>query len=86
MFLHIGKDVVLQSKNIIGIFDIESLEKSNISKTFLEDLKNKNLIYNVSDGVNKSLVISKDNDKIKGYISNISSTTLNKRINMAGIA
>lgn len=86
MFLHIGKDVVLQSKNIIGIFDIESLKKSNISNKFLENLKNENLVYNVSDDVNKSLIISQDNDKIKGYISNISSTTLNKRINIANIA
>lgn len=86
MFLHIGKDIVLQSKNIIGIFDIESLKKSNLSKEFLENLKKQNLVYNVSDGVNKSLVISKDNDKIEGYISNISSITLNKRINMANIA
>ena len=29
MYVHIGKDVVVKTENIIGIFDIEKLEKKN---------------------------------------------------------
>ena len=32
MYVHIGKDVVVKTENIIGIFDIEKLEKKNLKK------------------------------------------------------
>ena len=56
MYVHIGKDVVINSDNIISILDIESLEKNK-----------------------KSLIILEKNNKIMGYITNISSSTLAKR-------
>jgi hypothetical protein len=81
MYVHIGKEVVVKEKDIVGIFDLESISKSNVSKNFLQYLKENEMITNNTEEKNKSLVITLQNNEIKGYLSNISSGTLQKRAN-----
>lgn len=76
MYLHIGKDCVIEEKKIIAIFNIETIKKNKEYNNFFENIKN-NLI-DISDGIEKTLILIKDKNK-KGYITNISSTTLKKR-------
>ena len=38
MYLHIGKDISVNSKNVIGIFNIESKEKTNEYQQMLKEL------------------------------------------------
>lgn len=80
MYLHIGNNNILRDKEIIGIFDIESLKKSKYINDFLQKLKSDNLIENISKDVEKTLILVEQDNNIKGYISNISSVTLSKRI------
>ena len=47
----------------------------------MKELKMENNIIDISEGNLKSLIILKRNDKLIGYISNISSNTLGRRIN-----
>ena len=79
MYVHIGKDVVINSNNIIYILDIESLEKNKKLENVLQNLKISDNIIDVSDNNKKSLIILEKNNKIMGYITNISSSTLAKR-------
>ena len=79
MYVHIGKDVVINSNNIISILDIESLEKNKKLENVLQNLKISDNIIDVSDNNKKSLIILEKNNKISGYITNISSSTLAKR-------
>lgn len=79
MYVHIGKDVIIESKNIIAIFDIQTLQKKNSLENICKNLKISDKIIDVSDNNQKSLIITNKNNKTKGYISNISSTTLGKR-------
>ena len=79
MYLHIGKNTVLDSRDIIGIFDMDSLKDSHEINKIFEDLKKENNIINVSENIEKSLVLTKIDGIIKGFISNISSNTLAKR-------
>ena len=79
MYVHIGKDVVINSNNIISILDIESLEKNKKLENILQNLKISDNIIDVSDKNKKSLIILEKNNKIIGYITNISSSTLAKR-------
>ncbi len=76
MYLHIGKDYVINENNIIGIFNIETISKSKEYKKFIESIK-KDLI-DISDENQKTLILVKDKN-IKGYITNISSITLKNR-------
>jgi regulator of extracellular matrix RemA (YlzA/DUF370 family) len=81
MYVHIGKDVVINSDNIITILDIEALEKKKKIEEVLQNLKISGNIIDVSEGNKKSLIILEKNDKILGYITNISSVTIAKRAN-----
>ena len=78
MYLHIGNNVILNKKDIIFILDYENLKDNNIFKEFCTNI-DKNNITDISEGKPKSIIITKEKDILKGYISNISSTTLAKR-------
>ena len=76
MFLHRGEGKILNKKEIVGIFDLETTSISKKTREFLrKNEKSKNVIY-VSDEIPKTFVISEDK---KVYISQISSQTLYKR-------
>ena len=79
MYVHIGKDVVINSDNIISILDIEALEKKKNLEEVLQNLKISDKIVDVSENNKKSLIIIQKEEKNLGYITNISSTTLAKR-------
>ena len=75
MYVHIGKNYVIESKKIVTILNLEDRKLEEIIKEL-----NINKIEDISENNNKSLVIYKDKQEIKGYITNISSITLAKRI------
>ena len=77
MYLHIGKDVSVKLKDIIGIFNIETLQKTKEYEKITEDLKYN--IIDISEGKQKTIILTIENNIKKGYISNILSTTLEKR-------
>ena len=79
MYVHIGKDTVIKSENIIAILDVESIEKKKKLENILQNLKISDNIIDVSDKNKKSLIILEKNNKIIGYITNISSSTIAKR-------
>ena len=79
MYVHIGKDVIINSNDIIAILDIESLEKKKNLEDILQNLKISDKIIDVSEDNKKSLVILKKDNRVLGYITNISSITLGKR-------
>ena len=79
MFLHIGKDKVIEKKDLICILDIESLKNNDKINNIIENLEQEKNILDISDNNRKTLILVKENNYLKGYISNISSTTLGKR-------
>ena len=81
MYVHIGKDVVINSDDIIAILDIESLEKKKNLEEVLQNLKISDNIIDVSERNKKSLIVLEKNNKVLGYITNISSNTIAKRAN-----
>lgn len=81
MYLHLGNGIVVKEKDIIGVFD---LEKSSIKKDTREYLKNaqdSGDVINVSFELPKSFCVcqSKKSTKQMVYISQISTTALEKR-------
>jgi len=79
MYLHLGNDVLVNTKNIIGVFDIENTSTSNITKNYLNSKNHKNIV-NCSYEMPKSFIICVDEkSEEKLYISQISVSTLKKR-------
>ena len=81
MYFHIGKDTIIYLKEVIMILNLEKILEKNKFNDIMKELKMENNIIDISEGNLKSLIILKRNDKLIGYISNISSNTLGRRIN-----
>jgi hypothetical protein len=87
MYLHIGRNTIVNIADIIGIFDIETASTSKIAREYLSPSKNKEII-SVSKELPKSFIVCRtrlkkkkqSNNNILVYISQISSSTLKKRL------
>ena len=84
MYLHIGKDKLIDDNNIIAILNIENLKEKENVENICKNMNFSDNIIDVSDGNKKSLIIIKEKKQTKGYISNISTITLEKRTNKIG--
>ena len=80
MYVHIGKELIIPENEIITILDLEKMLENKNLDDILKELNLEDNIINISDGSNKSLILIKKEEKIQGYISNISSQTLEKRM------
>ena len=80
MYLHLGQDTVITSDKIIGIFDIDKCTVSKKTRDYLAVAEKSGSVVNVSFELPKSFVVCSEGDKIKVYITQISSKTLIKRI------
>ncbi len=78
MYLHIGKEKMINRKDIIFILDYKGLKENKIFNEFFENIKKEN-IKDISENNPKTIVITKEENAIKAYISNISSNTLANR-------
>ena len=82
MFLHLGNNFIVNTKEIIGIFDIENTSVSKITKDFLNELSKKKRVISCTYEMPKSFIVCLDNDFTeKVYISQMSCATLLKRFN-----
>ncbi len=80
MYLHLGCDTVVNTKNIISILDLESTSVSKFSKEFLKMVEEEGFVRNVSEEIPKSFVVCEENGQSVVYITNISTKTLSGRI------
>ncbi|WP_125154236.1 extracellular matrix regulator RemB [Clostridium rectalis] len=79
MFLHLGENVVVPLKDIIGIFDIETSMYSSDTTQFLRLAEEDGFVERITKEKPKSFIIAEVDKKSKIYLSPISSTTLTKR-------
>jgi hypothetical protein len=75
MFLHLGEDTVVNDKNIIGIFDIDTSTVNKATRDYLSNAEKQKKVIYVNYDLPKSFIITDD----KVYISPINTLTLNKR-------
>lgn len=80
MYIHLGKDVIIKVKDIIGIFDIDKCSISKNTKQFLKDAEKQKTVFNVSYELPKSFIVCTVQKRQVVYISQISPTTLKKRM------
>lgn len=78
MYLHIGKDEMIKKQNILCILDYKGLQENKIFQDFFNNISKENKI-DISNNQTKSVIITKENEIIKAYLSNISSNTLANR-------
>ncbi|WP_018923297.1 extracellular matrix regulator RemB [Salsuginibacillus kocurii] len=74
MFIHLGGDEVIRSKDVIAILDYDSNEADGITVEFLQ-AKSKQDVIIISEDLTKSVVVTES----YVYYSPISSLTLKRR-------
>ena len=82
MFLHLGENVVVPIKDVIGIFDLQSTKYSSDTNQFLRLAEEDGFVERITKENPKSFVIAEVDKKSKIFLSPISSTTLTKRTDM----
>lgn len=82
MFLHLGENVVVPIKDIIGIFDLQTTMYSSDTSAFIRMAEEDGFVERISKEKPKSFVIAEVNKMSKVYLSQISSSTLTKRTNI----
>ena len=82
MFLHLGENVVVPIKDIIGIFDLQNTMYSSDTIQFLRWAEEDGFVERITDERPKSFIIAEVDNMSKIYLSPISSTTLTKRTDM----
>ena len=82
MFLHLGENVVVPIKDIIGIFDLQNTMYSSDTIQFLRLAEEDGFVERITEEKPKSFIIAEVDNMSKIYLSPISSTTLTKRTDM----
>ena len=78
MLLHLGNDYAVNSKSIVGIFDIENSSVSRDTRDFLNAAAKSDRVVSCSYEMPKSFILC-DNGRV--YISQLSCAILLKRFN-----
>ena len=79
MYLHLGQEVVVKYRDIIGIFDLEKATLSKKTKDFIAHATKEGRVITVSYEMPKAFIVTIQAGKTIVYISQISAATLKKR-------
>ena len=79
MYLHIGNGMVVNDRDIVGIFDIDYCSVDRRTRDFLSRAQKEGMIVDVSQEIPKSFIVVRSDDGEKVYITNISPATLTRR-------
>ncbi len=81
MYLHIGNNVMLPEKHIIGVFDLEITSQSKRTSEFLRQAEEESLVIDACEDIPKSfLVCDHPYHTQLVYLSELSSATLQRRM------
>lgn len=78
MYLHLGADTVIRTKDVIGIFDLDNATVMRASRDFLTRAEKEKKVVTVSYELPKSFVLCEENKEVV-YISQLAVSTLVKR-------
>ena len=76
MYLHLGADTVVRTRDIVAVFDLDRATVNATSRKFLAAAEKKKKVVNVSDDLPKSFVVCADG---RVLISAVSSQTIARR-------
>ncbi len=83
MYLSVGGDTVLRTKDILGIFDTDSVTVSKHSRDLLNTAEKEKRIVMVSmTELPRSFLLVRENGSIRLYLSPVSASTLLKKCKM----
>ncbi len=79
MYLHIGNDITVDMRDVIGIFDVDNTTVSRLGKRFLPSAQKKGQIIYATEDLPKSFIITENKGNTYIYISSMSTQVLMRR-------
>ena len=86
MYLHIGNQINIRERDIVGIFDADRTTTSWITRKYLSEAQRKALVSAANDEIPKSFVLyrARADGKNKVYFSQLSTAALLGRLGSFG--
>ena len=86
MYVHLGQDTVICTKEIVGIFDLDNTTVSKITREMLRTTEKNGQVKTIGTDIPKSFIVcDADRSQKTVYISPVTPTTLTKRIQKKNI-
>ncbi len=79
MYLHIGNGVVIDDREIVGIFDIDYCSVDRRTRRYLANAQKEGRVIDVSLEIPKSFIVVSSDSGEKVYLTNVSPSTLTRR-------
>ena len=82
MYIHLGQDISVMQKDIIGIFDLDTSTNSKRTRDYLSAAELQGDVISITNELPKTFIVCRSKERKSGriiYLSQISSTTLLKR-------
>lgn len=80
MFLHVGNNKNIRSRDIIGIFDTDNATLSAVTRQYLSRAEKQGLVDSAREEIPKSFVLYRTKDGCKICFSQLSATALSGRM------
>ncbi len=79
MYLHLGKNVIVRKKSVIGVFDLDTVSWSHRTRETLAMVEQAGQVENAAEDIPRSLVVCSLGSGQRYILSQLSSSTLEKR-------
>lgn len=71
MYLHLGSQMAVRDRAIIGIFDLDNTSSSKITRAFLEQAQEEGALIDVSDELPKAFVLTEEYGMRRVYLTQL---------------
>ncbi len=78
MYLHLGQESIIRTKEILGIFDLDTASLSRDTRAYLAAAQKAGRVVTVTEELPKSFIVTANRPRTV-YLSQISAGTLKKR-------
>lgn len=78
MYLHLGQESIIRTRDILGVFDLDTATVSKHTRAFLATAEKRGQVVNITTELPKSFIVATGASQTV-YISQISASTLKKR-------
>ncbi len=81
MYVHAGNNRIIRTREIIGIFDMDTATMETATREYLRAAERDGRMINIKEEIPKSFIVTSEGESDKVYVSQISTSALLGRIN-----
>ncbi len=83
MYLELGNDLLIQSRSVVGIFDLDNSSWSKRTRAFLEAAQEDGELIDAAEELPKSFVLTQEFGAQRIYLTKYNAAVLMKRLESA---